>query len=245
MNTRREFLQKTLTFSPFIIWPNSLVTIFQHDLPNVLILGDSISIGYTPFVQEYLKGKANVFRPTLENGKPENCAGTTNGVENIDRWLNPGGTSGVTNSGSQWDIIHFNFGLHDIKHVDPVTGENSQNPKHPQQANLKQYKKNLEIIVEKLKSTGAKLIFATTTPYPDALEGPSRKPGMPEKYNRVAVKIMNKNGILINNLHAFMVPRMADLQLPNNVHFTEDGSRELAKKVVERINEALDEINSQ
>jgi acyl-CoA thioesterase-1 len=231
MDSRREFLQKTLMFSPLVIWPNSLVNIFQGDLPNVLILGDSISIGYTPFVQEYLKGRANVFRPMLENGKPENCAGTTKGVENIDRWL----------GSKKWDIIHFNFGLHDIKHVDPVTGENSQNPKHPQQANRKQYIKNLEIIAEKLKNTGAKLIFATTTPYPDEVEGPLRKPGMPKKYNRVAVKIMNKNGILINNLHAFMVPRMAELQLPNNVHFTEQGSREMAKKVVERINEVINE----
>lgn len=234
MDSRREFLQKTLAFSPLVIWPNSVVNFFQNDLPNILILGDSISIGYTPFVQEYLKGKANVFRPVSEDGKPENCQGTTYGVKNIDRWL---GTK-------KWDIIHFNFGLHDIKHVDPVTGENSRNPKHPHQANRKQYKKNLEFIVEKLKVTGAKLIFATTTPYPDDVEGPLRKPGMPQKYNRVAVKIMNKNGILINDLYAFMVPRMADLQLPNNVHFTKEGSRELAKKVVERINEVLDEINS-
>jgi len=241
MATRRDFLQKTLMFSPLVVWPDSLTAVFQNDLPNVLILGDSISIGYTPFVQEYLKGRANVFRPMLENGKPENCAGTTKGVENIDRWLISAGNSGVTNSGSRWDIIHFNFGLHDIKHVDPVTGENSRNPKHPQQANRKQYNKNLELIIKKLKATGAKLIFATTTPYPDVVEGPLRKPGMPQKYNRVAVKIMNKNGILINNLHAFMVPRMADLQLPNNVHFTEEGSRELAKKVVERINEVLNE----
>jgi len=241
MATRRYFLQKTLMFSPLVIWPDSVVHFFQNDLPNVLILGDSISIGYTPFVQEFLKGRANVFRPVLENGKPENCAGTINGLENIDRWLNSAGNSGGTNTGSRWDIIHFNFGLHDIKHVDPVTGENSQNPKHPQQANRKQYKKNLETIVEKLKATGAKLIFATTTPYPDTVEGPLRKPGMPEKYNRVAVKIMNKNGILINNLHAFMVPRMAELQRPNNVHFTEDGSREMAKKVVERIKEVLEE----
>lgn len=231
MDTRRKFLHKSLILSPLVVWPSSLVSVFQNDLPNVLILGDSISIGYTPFVQEYLKGRANVFRPVFEDGKPENCQGTTNGVENIKRWL----------GSKKWDIIHFNFGLHDIKHVDPVTGQNSQNPKHPQQANLKQYKKNLEIIVDRLKSTGAKLIFATTTPYPDTVEGPLRKPGMPQKYNRVAVKIMNKNEILINNLHAFMVPRMAELQLPNNVHFTENGSRELAKKVVERINEALDE----
>src|SRR5690554_6092851 len=116
MDSRRDFLQKNLMLSPLVIWPNSLVNIFQNDLPNVLILGDSISIGYTPFVQEYLKGKANVFRPVFENGKPENCQGTTNGIKNIDRWL---GTK-------KWNIIHFNFGLHDIKHVDPVTGKNSQ-----------------------------------------------------------------------------------------------------------------------
>lgn len=230
MATRRDFLQKTLMLSPCLVWPNSLVHLFQSDLPNVLILGDSISIGYTPFVEEYLKRKANVFRPMLVNGKPENCEGTNKGVKNIERWLGD----------KKWDVIHFNFGLHDIKHVDPVTGQNSQNPKHPQQANRKEYKENLEIIVEKLKATGAKLIFATTTPYPDVVDGPLRKPGMPQKYNRIAVKIMNKNEILINNLHAFMVPRMTELQLPKNVHFTEEGSREMAKKVVERINEVLD-----
>ncbi len=129
--------------------------------------------------------------------------------------------------------------MHDIKHVDPATGEGSNNPKHPLQADLKQYKKNLEIIVEKLKATGAKLIFATTTPYPDKVEGPLRDPGMPVKYNSEAVKIMNKKGIIINDLYAFMLPRMTELQLPNNVHFTEDGSKALAGKVVERINEAL------
>lgn len=229
MENRRNFLQKTLLLSPLVVWPNSLVNIFQNDLPNVLILGDSISIGYTPFVREMLKGRANVFRPMLENGKPENCQGTTNGVKNIDRWL----------GSKKWDIIHFNFGLHDIKHVDPVTGENSQNPKHPQQANRRQYKKNLEAIVEKLKATGAKLIFATTTPYPDKVNGPLRKPGMPDKYNRVALKIMHKNDINVNDLHAFLKPRLEQLQQPENVHFTTEGSRAMAQKVVDRINEML------
>ena len=167
----------------------------------------------------------------LKNGDPENCEGTTSGVKNIDRWLGD----------TKWDVIHFNFGLHDIKQVDPVTKENSNNPKHPQQANLKQYKKTLKQIVEKLKATGAKLIFATTTPYPDKTSGPLRKPGMSAKYNRAAIKIMNKNDIKINDLYAFMLPRMQELQLPNNVHFKSEGSQALALKVVDRINEALDE----
>ena len=229
MKTRRNFLKSTLLASPVLAVPDISFNLFDIALPNVLIIGDSISIGYTPYVKESLKYKANVFRPVQDDGSPENCSGTTKGVENIDRWIGE----------TKWNIIHFNFGLHDIKHVNPVTGENSTNPKHPQQAPQKQYKQNIEIIVEKLKATEAKIIFATTTPYPDVVEGPLRKPGMPVKYNREAVKIMNKNNIIINDLYAFMLPRMSELQLPNNVHFTETGSFELAKKVTERINEVI------
>lgn len=234
MKSRRTFLKTTMAATPVVVMPGFIQGFsFAEDLPNVLLLGDSISIGYTPFVREMLKLRANVFRPMQDNGKPENCAGTTNGVEHIDRWLR----------GRKWTVIHFNFGLHDLKHVDPVTRENSNNPDHPQQADPKIYRKNMEIIVEKLKATGAKLIFATTTPYPDKVNGPLRLPGMPEKYNRIAVKIMNRNQIGINDLYAFMLPRMKELQLPENVHFTEEGSRALAEKVTERIKEALDELN--
>jgi hypothetical protein len=226
---RRKFIKGSLLLYPVVTFPGLVFSGSNQNLPNVLIIGDSISIGYTPFVRELLKSKVNVLRPMLENGNPENCSGTTKGVENIDRWI----------GNTKWEIIHFNFGLHDIKHVDPATGEGSNNPKHPLQADLKQYKKNLEVIVEKLKATGAKLIFATTTPYPDKVEGPLRDPGMPAKYNREAIKIMNKNNIVINDLYTFMEPRMKELQLPNNVHFTEEGYKALANKVVERINESL------
>jgi lysophospholipase L1-like esterase len=225
MNSRRIFLQKALAVIPVFTCSSSFFHLFQEKLPKILILGDSISIGYTPFVRQMLEGKARIFRPMMEDGRPENCEGTSKGVHEIERWLGD----------KKWDIIHFNFGLHDIKHVDPETGKNSQNPNHPQQAGLKQYKKNLKVIVKKLKTTGASLIFATTTPYPDVVEGPLRKPGMSVKYNRAALKIMNKNGIAINDLYAFMLPRMATLQLPNNVHFKEEGSRALAQKVVEQI----------
>ncbi len=217
-----------------------IFTNYGQHLPNVLIIGDSISIGYTPYVKELLAGKANVYRPTLENGNPENCEGTTKGVQNIERWLSK---SGVEDSAFSWDIIHFNFGLHDLKHVNPLTGENSKKAKDPLQANLKQYKNNLEVIVEKLKSSGALLIFGTTTPYPDDVEGVLRDPGMPVKYNRAALKIMNQQSIVINDLYNFMLPRMDDLQLPKNVHFKPEGYQALAGKVVERINEVIRDLN--
>lgn len=229
MNQRRTFLKTSLLLSPVVAFPQLAFSRQIKGLPKVLIIGDSISIGYTPFVKEYLQFSAEVVRPYFEDGKPENCEGTTKGVKNITRWIGD----------AKWDVIHFNFGLHDIKHVDPTTGKNSDNPEHPQQADLKQYKKNLTEIVEILKSTGAKLIFATTTPYPDDVGGPLRKPGMPEKYNNVAIKIMNKNKIAVNNLYVFAKARLDDLQKPQNVHFTETGSKALARKVADRIEEAL------
>ena len=230
MKSRRTFLKTTFALTPIFAFPKFIFAT-QDKLPNVLIIGDSISIGYTPYVKRILAAKANVSRPMLDNGKAENCQGTTNGVKNIKRWLGD----------TKWDVIHFNFGLHDLKHVDPVSGKNSTNPNDPQQADLKQYKKNLTEIVAILMETDAKLIFATTTPYPDKVDGPLRTPEMPEKYNNTATKIMNKNGILINNLYAFVVPRMDEIQKPHNVHFTNVGSMALAEKVSDRIKEVLEE----
>jgi len=190
-------------------------------LPKVLILGDSISIGYFPYVKVFLQNKADVTRPFKSDGIPENCQGTTNGIMNVERWIGH----------EKWDVIHFNFGLHDLKHVNPVTGKNSQNPADPRQAEPKQYKKLLRQITEILKKTGAKLIFATTTPYPEQVNGPCRTFGDEKVYNEIAVRIMKKFNVPINDLHAFILPRMMQLQRPNNVHFTDEGSKALGERV--------------
>jgi lysophospholipase L1-like esterase len=109
------------------------------------------------------------------------------------------------------------------------------NPKDPQQAPLKKYRKNLEDMVEQLKSTGAYLIISTTTPYPNPLDVPLRQPGEPQKYNEAALKIMNKYGVAINDLYTFVKPQMEALMRKSNVHFTDGGSEALAKEVVKSI----------
>jgi lysophospholipase L1-like esterase len=227
---RRQFISRStalcaaISALPGFVWSRP-----ADNLPKVLLIGDSISIGYLPKVQELMKGKALVDRiPLKPNGKAENCQGTTFGIANIDRWLGD----------TKWDVIHFNFGLHDIKHVKPESGKSSNDPNDPPQANPKQYKKNLTEIVEKLKATGARLIFATTTPYPEGTK-PYRGFGDEVKYNKVAKKIMKKKGIPINDLHAFVLPRMAQLQRPVNVHFTDEGSKALAEQVAQSIFEKL------
>jgi lysophospholipase L1-like esterase len=192
-------------------------------LPNVLILGDSISIGYTLEVRALLKDRANVFRPISASGsQAENCAGTTQGVKAIDRWLGD----------RRWAVIHFNFGLHDLKHVAKAGDDTAtSNSNHPRQAELNQYRRNLETIVRKLKSTGARLVFATTTPVAPNTRNPLREPDAPPRYNAAAIEIMNAHGIPVNDLHAFCGPQLDRIQQPRNVHFTAAGSKFIAQEV--------------
>lgn len=106
-------------------------------LPRVLLIGDSISIGYTLPVRDLLKGKANVHRiPT--NGGP-----TTNGLKNLTAWL------GV----SKWDVIHFNWGLHDLKYVgnSPSQIVNPRTPGSHPQVSLADYESNLTLLVAQIR----------------------------------------------------------------------------------------------
>jgi len=192
-------------------------------LPNVLIIGDSISIGYMKPLEELLKGKANVVH------NPGNAAHSGNGLAKLDEWLGD----------TKWDVIHFNHGLHDLKYLD-AEGKSARTKEGAHiQIPLDKYKENLEAIVQRLKKTGAKLIFATTTPYPDKVEGPLREKGDAERYNTAALEIMKRNEVAINDLYTFALPRLTELQMPNNVHFTESGSKVLAEEVAKHIEAAL------
>ncbi len=183
----------------------------QPGLPRVLLIGDSISIGYMLPVRAALAGKANVHRPA------ENCGPTIRGLERLDAWLAPG----------RWDVIHFNFGLHDLR---------LDNGKH--QVPLDQYEQNLRTIVARLKKTGATLIWCSTTPVPET-STPPRKNSDVMAYNDVARKVMDEAGISrIDDLYSFALPRLGEIQRPSNVHFTPEGSKVLASQVAQAVNEA-------
>lgn len=202
----------------------------KPELQKVLILGDSISIGYTATVRAELKDVASVFRPTNKNNRPENCAGTKKGVAAIDRWLKI--------DGGEFDVIHFNFGLHDLKRVNQETGKNSNDPADPRQSEPDAYEKQLREIVKKLKSTGAVLVFATTTPVPKGVR-PLRDTTDPQRYNGIAKKIMDENKIAVNDLFAFAEKRLDKIQQPANVHFSKQGSQQLGKQVAAVIRKHL------
>lgn len=198
-------------------------------LPRVLLVGDSISIGYTLPVREMLKGKANVHRPLT------NCGPTTKGLQSLDEWLATGGAN------KKWDIIHFNWGLHDLKYLGP-NGENLADPKaesSKQQVPPEEYRKNLEMLVGRLKKSGATLIWRNTTPVPAGCKG--RVLGDAKAYNKIARQVMEANNIPIHDLYSFSMKHQEEIQRPANVHFTAEGSKALGKEVADLIAKTLSE----
>jgi lysophospholipase L1-like esterase len=178
-----------------------------------LLIGDSISIGYTLPVRKLLTGKANMHRiPT--NGGP-----TTNGLARLKNWLGEG----------KWDVIHFNWGLHDLKAM----------PDGSRQVSLEAYDKNLRELVSQLKATQAKLIWASTTPVPEGKVNPPRLNSDVQAYNAVARKIMAENQVATDDLYEFALPQLSKIQRPVNVHFTDEGSSVLATQVAASIEPLL------
>jgi lysophospholipase L1-like esterase len=169
-------------------------------LPRLLLIGDSVSRGYTQATRKALAGRVNVHRA------PANCGPTASGLKNLDAWLGEG----------KWDLIHFNFGIHD--RATPAAD----------------YVKRLEEIVVRLEKTGAKLIWASTTPIPDNPAQKQTAQSVVEK-NSLAAEVMRKHGIPTDDLFAAITPRLAELQNPNDVHFKGEGYDFLGARVGEAI----------
>ena len=189
-------------------------------LPRVLLIGDSISIGYTVPVRGRLARLANVHRPA------GNCASTKHSLPLIDGWLADG----------PWDVIHFNWGLHDVVYLG-ADGERVAPGQGAHQVPIAEYQRNLSELVARMATTSARLIWAATTPVPEG--SAHRQAGDELPYNAVAAEIMARRGVPINDLHAYILPHLATAQQPANVHFTPEGYALLGERVAERIRRAL------
>jgi len=195
-------------------WKDALVPLKDEPgLPRVLLIGDSVSVCYTLATRELLKGEANVHRI------PANGGTTTKSLQEIDGWLGDG----------HWDVIHFNWGLHDLRQRAGTT--------------LEQYEQNLRQLVKRLQATGAKLIWCSSTPLPEDVPRSAQQTEDLLARNAVAKKIMDENGIAIDALYTFAKPRLAKLQMPKSAHFTEEGSKILAEPIARSIREAIQAPN--
>jgi len=172
-------------------------------LPRALLIGDSISRGYTMPTRHALAGRVNLHRIPCISTR------SSKGLRLLNYWLGDG----------RWDVIHFNFGIHD------------------RNTNTEVYEKNLREIVKRLKQTGAKLVWASTTPVPET--GTYAGNDKIVRLNEIAEKIMKENRIPIDDLYGLVRPRQAELQRPDDCHFHEDKYTILGNQVADSILKAL------
>lgn len=228
--------KKLQPFTPASDMKGSWAFVPNPKLPNVLIIGDSISIGYTRAVRERLKKQANVYRPMQEDGKrPINCGETRMGLNNLASWLGE----------QRWDVIHFNWGLWDLCYRSPQSKNQGNRDKvnGKLSVSLAEYRENLDRLVVQLKATGAKLIWASSTIVPEDEAG--RFVGDDVKYNQAAAEVMAKHEVTIDDLYAVTAAfsgrhfiRLGD------VHYTPRGYEELADAVSRSISAVL-QVDSQ
>lgn len=173
-------------------------------LPRILLIGDSISRAYTQTVRKELAGKANVHRA------PANCGPSATGVKKLDVWLGD----------RKWDIIHFNFGIHD------------------RATPLDEYTTRLDELVTRMAETGATVVWANTTPIPDVPDKKFTAVSIDER-NAAAAEVMQRHNVVTDDLSSAITPHLAEYRLPNDVHFTAEGNEFLGLQVAKFLEQQL------
>ena len=153
-------------------------------MKKVVLIGDSIRMGYDKYVKDALEGSCEVYYPT------ENCRF----AEYVLRYLND------WKKGGEWpsdiDIVHWNAGLWDVVDMDmegPLTS-------------IEYYSEAVARITRRIHRIfpSAKVVFATSTAV--------REEGYPnpnfrrlnsdiERFNDAAIKALEGTGTVINDLY--------------------------------------------
>ncbi len=182
-------------------------------MKRVLLLGDSIRMGYEPLVRDGLKEMAEVVAPE-ENGRFAKYT-----LWGVNLWIRDLGKP---------DIVHWNNGLWDLHHEAPMVEALTS---------LNEYVETIKRIMNELQRTEARIIFATTTPItPD---GAGRSNAEIDLYNSAAVELMKMNGIDVNDLNRIVKQDLAGNICEDKVHLTEQGNYRCAEQVIEKIRKYL------
>lgn len=143
-------------------------------LPNVLLIGDSITRAYYKVVAEGLAGKANCYYFATS---------ASIGDERLPHQL----AAYFAMMGMHWDVVHFNNGMHGWGYT-----EQEYERYFPEM-----------IAAVKAGAPGAKLVWATTTPVRKDKDGGASNTRIGER-NRIAAQIISKQGILVDDQHSLM-----------------------------------------
>ena len=188
-------------------------------MKNVLLLGDSIRIGYDKSVRKSLEGIANVHFPE------ENCRFAAYLLRYLHEYIEA--------VGCQPDVIHWNAGLWDCLRL------MQEEPHTP----IPVYQYYLDRLCSRIRKLcpDAKVIFATSTAVLSEKMDINFKRYNEEiaEYNRAALEVVEKYGFTVNDLFP------TSMALPEEAHsdpvhyYTHLGTEAFSKQVLSFIAPAL------
>jgi len=186
-------------------------------MKKVILIGDSIRMGYEPTVRKELTGLADIWAPE------PNCQHTVNVLLNFNEWV----------ALKTPDILHIAAGGWDVRNV--IRGEPGN------VVPLEHYRDNVATLLKLAKRfTKEKVIWANITPIDIAQNfanhaatgHPGRTEGDIAQYNAAAEAECRTAGVEVNNLFKFVSDRDPfKLRLPDGVHYTDDGYAQLGRHV--------------
>jgi len=193
---------------------------------KIALIGDSVRTGYQPDVINNLVQKAQVWGPE------DDQLNTIDILQNLPVWLRD----------NNFDIIHINSGLNDLRTLDYQVNENL--------IPLEFYAKNVERIIKLINrySPGSVIVWATTTPVADKNYDEFHKNSQEYrmknddviKYNDASVKIINRLGIALNDLYTYLMSGDPEsIMLEDGVHFNIYGTQLIAERITGVIEKIL------
>ena len=206
--------------------------------PNVLLIGDSISMtppytpgGYGGVLAALLTTSGIAVQHAGGAFSGGQCGDTRRGII----CTNLTGESWLSVSG--FDLVHFNFGLHDLADYGPTL------PTLP----IPQYQANLLAIYNRIASNSKAVMWTSTTPVPNVPTSYNRSYAAAVEYNAAALAVLTgaSKNLLVNDLwsafiaHCGVEYTSCDLQLPANVHLTPKGIDFAAQSAAKDILAAL------
>jgi hypothetical protein len=194
-------------------------------MKKVLLLGDSIRMGYDDYVRELLKHRCDVYYDENDNGR----------FAAYTLWQ----ANQFFKNYGKFDVVHWNNGYWDMNVEAPMT-----EAMHP----IDEYMHFLRRIIKEIRRNGAQIIFATTTPVlKSGSAADNTGTGMiisydndwVVKYNDAAKDIMIEANVAVNDLYALMLNDKNYYKCEDRLHLTEKGYRICAEQAARMIREKL------
>lgn len=191
---------------------------------KVLLLGDSIRIGYQVKVRSLLSEIADVVYPE-QNGRD-----TTTTLWQANQLFSKLG---------KFDLIHWNNGYWDMNIEAPMT-----EPFHPQA----EYRHNLQRMANFFKQNAYRVIFATSLPIEQAGEATDNTDMNAQihynnrwvlDYNAIAQEVMIAEGVQVNDLYQFCLQGPNYYKSADHLHLTDQGYQAMAEVIAQKITNEL------